>query len=86
MHLLCREKGVHHELTKVPLPKHVQSMAYVGVCGTHYVQTVHQVCCMEQVGDASVEGQCEGNNGMTGAAWRVATAVFTAGDVNTFLL
>ena len=38
-----------------------------------------------QVGDASVEGTCDGPHGMTGTEWRVATALFTAGEVNATL-
>ena len=41
------------------------------------------VClCYKQVGDASVEGSGEGAHGITATEWRVATALFTAGEVS----
>ncbi|KAL0028583.1 hypothetical protein WJX79_003483 [Trebouxia sp. C0005] len=36
---------------------------------------------VEQVGDASLESEQERRHGMTSAEWRVATALFTAGEV-----
>ncbi len=36
---------------------------------------------LDQVGDASLESEQERRHGMTGAEWRVATALFTAGEV-----
>jgi len=38
---------------------------------------------LNQVGDASLESEQERRHGMTGAEWRVATALFTAGEVTT---
>lgn len=38
---------------------------------------------LDQVGDASLENEQERRHGMTGAEWRVATALFTAGEVTT---
>ena len=38
---------------------------------------------LDQVGDASLESEQERRHGMTGAEWRVATALFTAGEVIT---
>ena len=34
-----------------------------------------------QVGDASMDSHCPGAHGMTGTEWKVATALFTAGEV-----
>jgi hypothetical protein len=36
-----------------------------------------------QVGDASLESEQERRHGMSGPEWRVATALFTAGEVTT---
>lgn len=33
------------------------------------------------MGGSSLEGEQQGAHGMTGAEWRVATALFTAGEV-----
>jgi hypothetical protein len=38
---------------------------------------------LDQVGDASLESEQERRHGMTGPEWRVATALFTAGEVTT---
>lgn len=38
---------------------------------------------LDQVGDASLESEQERRHGMTSAEWRVATALFTAGEVIT---
>ena len=38
-------------------------------------------CLSLQIGDASLESEQERRHGMTGAEWRVATALFTAGEV-----
>ena len=39
-----------------------------------------------QVGDANVDGSGQGVHGMTGSEWRVATALFTAGEVSVIVL
>ena len=41
---------------------------------------------MAQVGEASMESEQERRHGMTGTEWRVATALFTAGEVTASLI
>lgn len=40
---------------------------------------------MAQVGEASMESEQERRHGMTGTEWRVATALFTVGEVTASL-
>lgn len=56
--------------------QHVRS--YVG-CATHAYLLLQLDA---QVGDASIEGSSEAVHGMTATEWRVATALFTAGEVS----
>ena len=63
----------------------LQKYVYVYVC--MYVSTC--VCqgrmVMAQVGEASMESEQERRHGMTGTEWKVATALFTVGEVTASL-